>query len=297
MMARSSRCCRASSLVAGSCPQAGQARVARAVAAGSLRRAWIGCGSVASGPGGCGRRDGLAGLTVATGWFEAPVDGFVGHAEGFGDLGDGVLAFTVVAFLVVHAAGHRGLPGRQLGLAAADPAAGPGGFQAFAGAFGDEVGEHLVHRGEHVEGEPPSRGGGVDALLEHDQVEPAVGQERGGLGEVAHRAGHPGQPGDRELVPAAEMIEAVVPLGPPGEPAGGGVGPDALAAGGAQRVELGVVPLRASGDPGVPVPGQTGKCPADDTRSASSDTLFPPAVVTASSCSSLRPRGNRPNRP
>ncbi len=29
-------------------------------------------------------------------------------------------------------------------MAAADPAAGPGGFQALAGAFGDEVGEHLV---------------------------------------------------------------------------------------------------------------------------------------------------------
>jgi hypothetical protein len=80
-------------------------------------------------PGGCGRRDGLAGLAAATGWFEVPVDGFAGHAEGFGDLGDGVLAFTVVAFLLVHAAGHRSLPGRQLGLAAADPAAGPGGFQ------------------------------------------------------------------------------------------------------------------------------------------------------------------------
>ena len=51
IMAKSSRCCSASPLVAGSCPQAGQARVARALAAGSLMRAWIGCGSVASSPG------------------------------------------------------------------------------------------------------------------------------------------------------------------------------------------------------------------------------------------------------
>ena len=49
--------------------------------------------------------------------------------------------------------------------------------------------------------------------------------------------------GDHELVPGPEVIEAVVPLGSPGELAGGGVGPDALAAAGAQRVELGVVPL------------------------------------------------------
>ena len=52
----------------------------------------------------------------------------------------------VGARLVIHAAGHPGLPGCQLGFAAAGPAAGPGGFQAFAGAFGDEAGE--LARGE-----------------------------------------------------------------------------------------------------------------------------------------------------
>ena len=88
----------------------------------------------------------------------------------------------------------------------------------------------------------------------------------------------PGQPGDRELVAAAEMIEAVVPLGPPGELAGGGVGPDALAADGAQRVELGVVPLRASGDPGVPVAGHTRKCPANDTRALPATRCFRPQL-------------------
>ena len=229
-------------------------------------------------PGGYGRPRVLAGLAAAGGWFEVPVDGFAGHAEGFGDLGDGVLAPAVGAGLVVHAAGHLGLPGRQLGLAAADPAAGPGGFQALAGAFGDEVGEHLVHRGQDVEGEPPGRGGGVDALLEHDQVDPALLEQRGDLGEVTHRAGHPGQPGDHELVAAPEMIEAVAPLRSPGELAGGGVGPVPLAAGGTQRVELGVVPLRASGDPGVPVPGHTRKCPANDTRALPATRCFRPLL-------------------
>jgi hypothetical protein len=112
-------------------------------------------------------------------------------------------------------------------------------------------------------GEPPGRGGGVDALLEYDQVDPALLRQRGDLGEVAHRAGHPGKPGDHELVAAPEMIEAVVPLGSPGELARAGVSPVPLTARGTQRAELGVVPLRASGDPGVPVPGHTRKCPAD----------------------------------
>jgi hypothetical protein len=32
-------------------------------------------------------------------------------------------------------------------------------------AWADEVGEHLIHRAQDVEGEPPGRGGGVDALI------------------------------------------------------------------------------------------------------------------------------------
>ena len=90
---------------------------------------------------------------------------------------------------------------------------------------------------------------------------PRSSKQRGDLGEVAHRAGHPGKPSDHELVAAPEMIEAVVPLGSPGELARGGVSPVPLTARGTQRVELGVVPLRASGDPGVPVPGHSGSVP------------------------------------
>jgi hypothetical protein len=76
------------------------------------------------------------------------------------------------------------------GRAAAGAAAGTGGLEAFEGAFADEVGEELVHRGEHVEREPPDRGGGVDALLEHHQFDAALVQLRGELGEVANRAEH-----------------------------------------------------------------------------------------------------------
>src|SRR5205809_2641661 len=51
-------------------------------------------------PGGCGRRVVLPGWRRPPDGFEVPVDGFAGHAEGFCDLGDGVFAFTVVAFLL-----------------------------------------------------------------------------------------------------------------------------------------------------------------------------------------------------
>ena len=82
-------------------------------------------------------------------------------------------------YLGVHAVGEVGLSGGELGSASADTAAGAGGFQALPGALADQVGEHLVHSGEHVEGEPPGRGGGVDALFEHHQVDPALVQVRG----------------------------------------------------------------------------------------------------------------------
>jgi len=64
-------------------------------------------------------------------------------------------------------------------------------------------------------------------------------KQRHGVGEVAHRVGHPRQPGDRELVACPEMIEAGIPLGASGEFAGGSVSPDPLAASITQRVEIG----------------------------------------------------------
>ena len=69
---------------------------------------------MASGPPGAAGRA-LLPSWAAGGWFEVPVNGFAGHAEGFGDLGDGVLTSVVSAGLVVHAAGHLGL------LALCDP--------------------------------------------------------------------------------------------------------------------------------------------------------------------------------
>ena len=62
------------------------------------------------------------------------VDGLAGDVEGFGDLGDGVAAFAVDAFLVIHLPGHAGLPGGELRLAATGTTTRPGGFQPLEGA-------------------------------------------------------------------------------------------------------------------------------------------------------------------
>src|SRR6266480_1788967 len=68
---------------------------------------------------------------------EVVVDGGAVHADGLGDLGDGVLPLAVRSGGLVHAADGGGLPGVQLGLAAAGAAAGPGGVEALADALDD----------------------------------------------------------------------------------------------------------------------------------------------------------------
>src|SRR5271166_5712550 len=57
-------------------------------------------------------------------FLEVVVDGGAVHADGLGDLGDGVQPLAVRAGGLVHAAHGGGLGGVQLGLAAAGPAAG-----------------------------------------------------------------------------------------------------------------------------------------------------------------------------
>jgi hypothetical protein len=52
---------------------------------------------------------------------------------------------------------------------------------------------------------PVSRGGGVDALLEHDQVHAALVKQRGDFREVSDRTGHAGQPSDDQLVAGAVL--------------------------------------------------------------------------------------------
>jgi hypothetical protein len=82
-------------------------------------------------PGDGPRPRALVRLPLGVVLVKVPVDGLAGDCEGAGDLVDGIAALPVAAGLGVPAPGHLGLPGRELGLAAADPAAGPRGGQAF----------------------------------------------------------------------------------------------------------------------------------------------------------------------
>lgn len=65
---------------------------------------------------------------MASQCFEVAVDGLAGDVEGFGDLGDGVSAFAVGAFLVIHPPGDADLSGGEFGFASASAPPGPGGF-------------------------------------------------------------------------------------------------------------------------------------------------------------------------
>src|SRR6266702_2556233 len=116
--------------------------------------------------------------------FEVVVDGGAVHADGFGDLGDGVLPLAVRADGFVHAAHRGGLPGVQLGLAAAGAPAGTGGFEALAGALDDQLALELVDRAENMEDQAPGRRGRVDLLLEDDQADAALAQLVGEREEV-----------------------------------------------------------------------------------------------------------------
>ena len=144
-------------------------------------------------------------------------------ADGFGELGDGVLPPAVRPGGLVHAADGGGLPGVQFGLAAAGAAAGPGGLEALAGALDDQLALELVDRAENMEDQPPGRGGGVDLLLQDDQADAALAQLVGERQEVLQRPHRPGQPGDEEYVACAQVGRGPVELGASGVLAGRGV--------------------------------------------------------------------------
>lgn len=112
------------------------------------------------------------------------------------DLADGVLA--VVEHLPRDpqlGRGHHGGPPTH-------PTARPARGQPVAGVLRDQVGDELAHRGEHVEQQPPAGAAGVDALVEHDQLDLALA-ELGDVDEVPHRAADPVQPRDDPLVAGA----------------------------------------------------------------------------------------------
>src|SRR5271166_5696196 len=183
--------------------------------------------------------------------LEVVVHGGAVHADGLGDLGDGVQPLAIRSGGMVHALDGGGLSGAQLGLAAPGAAAGAGGVQALAGALDDQLALELIDRAEDMEDEPPGRRGRVDLLLQDDQADAALAQLAGEREQVLQRPHRAGQPGDDQHVAFAQVGQRLVELGAGGELAEGGVGEDLVASVGGQVIDLAVVVLAAGGHPRV----------------------------------------------
>jgi hypothetical protein len=115
-----------------------------------------------------------------------PVDGGAVHADGLGDLGDGVLPLVVRADSFLHAAHRGGLPAVQLGLAAPGAPSGTGGFEAFA-CPDNQFALELLDRAENMEDQAPGRCGRIDVLLEDHQADAALVPLVGEREEVLQR--------------------------------------------------------------------------------------------------------------
>lgn len=167
------------------------------------------------------------------------VDGGAGDAELGGDVGDGVQASAVGAGFLVHVSGDPGLACGEFGFLSAGAAA--GGGEAVVGAFGHEGVFELGDGAEDLEEHAAYRGGGVDALVEHDQVDAAFVQVGGQVDEVCEGPAESVEFGDDEVVAAAVgNQERFVEFGAAGEFAGGLVDEDLFAAGCGECVVLGV---------------------------------------------------------
>jgi hypothetical protein len=70
-----------------------------------------------------------------------------------------------------------------------------------------------------VEEQPAAGSGGVDRLVEYDQVDVAGGELAGELDQVAHRAADAVELGDDQLVAGAQVVQGAVELGAAGESA------------------------------------------------------------------------------
>jgi len=131
---------------------------------------------------------------------EVAVDRGAGDAEFVGDLLDGVCALAVGAGLVVHLPGEADLARSEFGFLSAGTSACSGRCQPVERSLGHQRVFKLGDRAQDLEEHPAYGGGGVDALVEHHQIDTASLQLVGQLDEVFKGTAEPIQFGDHELV-------------------------------------------------------------------------------------------------
>jgi hypothetical protein len=102
---------------------------------------------------------------------------------------------------------------------------------------------------EDLEEHAADGGGGVDALVQDDEVDAALLQLLGQGDEVFQGAAEPVELGEHQLVALAQDEQGLVEFGTAGEFPGRLVDEDLFVAGGFEGVELGFGVLVAGGDP------------------------------------------------
>ena len=107
---------------------------------------------------------------------EVVVDVSAVHADGLGDLGDGVLPLAVRAGLPGTCGGRWRPAGRSAWACGRWCGHGPGPQPDPPGCPRRSAPLELIDRTEDVEGQPAGRRGRVDLLLQHDQVHAALMQ-------------------------------------------------------------------------------------------------------------------------
>ena len=175
------------------------------------------------------------------------VEGRAAHAEEPGDRGDRVL----------RAGEHRPRLGDLVGVEGRGPAealaAGPGGGQAVAGALDEELAQELREGGEDVEDQATAGGGGVEALVQGPEPDPARAELADEGHELGQRAGEPVEPDHDQGVPGDQRGQTGVELRA-GRPAlaRGRVDEHAGAAGVPEGVALLIGVAGLAGAPGRP---------------------------------------------